>query len=238
MHRLIISLLTAVLALALVACAATPKKVEMEKNEIPAPAKGEVAVFGKVRLVEYVGRVHMPAQKLKGNLYLKQDGSDNTYRVHLSNSGEFGVYLPAGAYKVVRIMANGYLFEPESLALGVPSGAAVAAVYAGTVSLDGTPSGVEPDSGHTVFVYSVKDEYRQFVSGLKITAPGAESQVTRSLFVPANSIATGTYPVKVFRAEDVGRSLKAKSDDLEEVVAGVIIALPYVINPLWIFTKP
>ncbi len=230
------SLFLSALALALLAagCATSAGEVKV-KQEIPKPEPGEVAVFGGTRLVEEIG-VFLPNQEQDGHVYLRPDAEDDTLiKISCSDSGAFGVYLSPGGYKVEKVTVDGYTFRPE-ISLAVPKG--YKAIYTGVIELDGTPSGVDRETGDTVFVYSILDESGRFVDELRRKAPGSERDVYKSLFRADGSLSTGNYPTKVFRADDLKNDLGARSDAVEEVVKGGIVALTYCINPVWLFTLP
>ena len=220
------------LGYALMGCATGAKAVKLEMP--PAPAQGEAALFGKVQLLERVNKVYLPVDDHDGALYLHKAGTDKTYRIAVSDSGDFGVYLPSGDYEMLSVSLNGYDFRP-GLKLTIPEGQPAA--YAGTLVLDGTPTGALPGS-ETSFVFTVRDEYRQFVTAVRKAAPTADVKVARSLLSPAGGVAPGSYPDKVHRAKDVKSNLSARTDAVEEVVGGILIALPYYINPVWLFTLP
>jgi len=226
-----IKVLALVIALAAAGCATAPEKVKA-RVETPQPKPGEVAVFGGIRLVEEIG-VFLPNEDLDGYMTLVSDTDGMTYRISCFDDGGFGVYLPPGGYKVEDANVGGYTFRPY-VHLDVPDG--YKAIYAGVIELDGTPAGVDPATGDTIFVYSVLDESTPFANSLRKEAPGAELDVYKSLFVPDGSLATGKYPTKVFRAADVKNGLQARSAAVEEAVGGGIISLFYCINPVWLLT--
>jgi len=235
--RMIRNVFALMLALSLAACATTARQANNEASaKVPEPAKGEVAVVGKVRLIEFVAKVPLPAEEQDGTIYLKSDSEDKTYKVRCSDTGDFGVYLPSGTYKVSLVKVAGYKFAPDSLTLAVPKEYKVS--YSGTLVMDGSPSGVVAGTGKTVFVYSVKDEYPEFASAFKEKAATYEGQIVKSLFHAGDSRATGSYPSKVMRPKDISSGMAARSDEAEKLVGGVIVSLPYVINPIWIFTLP
>ncbi|MBI5694522.1 MAG: hypothetical protein HZC51_02125 [Nitrospirae bacterium] len=227
-------ILTAALLLALTGCATTATRVSTELDKLPEHADGEVAVFGKIRLIEFVARAPMPSPEQDASVYIIKTDTGNTYKLRCLDTGEFGAYLPAGEYHVARVAVSGYTLAPEELTLFVPDGHD--ASYAGSVVLDGTPSGVT-NGDMTRFVLTVKDEYRDFASGLR-RSNVSEARVVKSLFRPGSAFANGDYPTKVMRAKDVENDLRARAGAVEEVVKGVFIAIPYVLNPVWILTLP
>lgn len=214
-------------------CATSADRVRVT-TEIPRPEAGEVAVFGGISLVEEI-HVFLPNEEQDGNIYLQPEASDRKIRISCSDAGRFGVYLKPGSYKVELVRVDGYTFRPDILLI-VPAG--YKAVYAGIIELDGTPTGIDPETGDTVFVYSILDESKEFVDMLRKEAPGSESQVYKSLFRSHGALSTGCYPTKVFRADDLKNDLRARTGAVEEVVEGVVTALTYVINPVWLFTLP
>jgi hypothetical protein len=224
----VLALLAALIA---TGCATAPTEVST-KTEVPPPKPGEVAVFGGMRLVEEIG-VYLPNQDQDGYIYLTSDADGKSYKISCFDSGEFGVYLPAGSYKVDKAKLDGYTFTPH-IQLNVPGG--YKAVYTGIIELDGTPTGVDQATDKTVFIYSILDESTEFAEALRRKAPGAELNVYKSLFIPDGSTATGKYPTKVFRAADVQNDLQARSDAVEEVVKGGVITLFYCISPVWLLT--
>lgn len=224
------------MSLMLAACATTAKRVEVDAEKLPEPKKGEVAVLGSVRLIEFIVKVPLPTDEQDSAMYLKTVGGDKKYKVKCSGAGNFGVYLPVGSYKVYKINVAGYTFAPDSLTLEVPKDNK--ASYAGAIVLDGTPTGVDSDTDRTIFVYSVKDEYKEFLAAVKDAVTDKDVKVARSLFKAADSRAVGSYPNKVLRAEDVRDKLEAGSKDVEEAVGGMFISLPYIISPVWIFSLP
>jgi hypothetical protein len=224
------------LSLMLAACATTAKRVEVDAEKLPEPKKGEVAVLGSVRLIEFVVKVPLPTDEQDSAMYLRTAGGDKKYKVKCSGAGDFGVYLPVGSYKVYKINVAGYTFAPDSLTLDVPKDNKAA--YAGAIVLDGSPTGVDADTDRTIFVYSVKDEYKEFLAAVKDAVTDKDVKVARSLFKAGDSRAVGSYPNKVLRAEDVRDKLEAGSKDVEEAVGGVLISLPYIISPVWILSLP
>lgn len=227
------ALLAAILSVPL-GCATTAKKAGVGVEDLPARAEGEVAVFGKVRLVEFVARTPMSSSEQEAAVYLDKSGSKDVYRLKCLDTGEFGAYLPVGEYTVTRVNVGGFVLRPAELYLVVPGGHDAA--YAGTVVLDGTPTGVA--TGDTTrFIYTVRDEYRSFAAGLG-RDDLSEARIVRSLFRPGSTFALGSYPDRVFRAKDLQDDLMARTGAVEEVFKGGFYALPYVINPLWILTLP
>ncbi|MGA2192861.1 MAG: hypothetical protein ABSG42_05720 [Nitrospirota bacterium] len=242
MKRLIFSLS---LLLVAAGCATTPaKNVSTKANIIqaPQPGPGESAVFGKIELINFVNQIAMPEEDQNGVLYLRKEGSKTLYKINCSPYGSFGVYLPGGEYRLAEVKVGHYTFDPD-LALSVP--AEQRAAYTGTVVFDGTPTGIIPGNKgifgsklDTKFVFSVKDEQKDLESEVKRDAPDAAVKFYKSLFTPAGGIAAGHYPNKISNPDEVGKDLRARSDAVEEWVGGVVIALPYVINPGLIFTLP
>lgn len=216
-------------------CATTAPKVGPDMEKLPARAEGEVAVFGSVRLIEFVARAPMASPDQDASVYLvRLDPTSTSYKVKCSDTGEFGAYLPEGSYDVSKISVAGFTFEPDDLTLVVPGGHDAA--YVGTVVMDGTPSGVTAGNS-TRFVMTVKDEYREFATGLR-KAGISEAQVVKSLLRPGSAFASGGYPTKVMRAKDVENELAARTGAVEEVAKGVLISIPYVLSPVWILTLP
>lgn len=233
MRLFAIALMAAAAAL-MAGCAATSRHAGPGMDTPPSHVKGEVAVFGKVRLVEFISRTPMPSPEQDGSVYLTRTDGGETYKAKCLESGEFGAYLPAGRYAVTKVKIAGFTFGPDDLTLTVPEGHDAA--YVGTTVFDGTPSGPLP-GGRTRFVMTVKDEYPEFAAGLR-KAGVSEARMVKSLLQPGSAFASGDYPNKVFRAKDVEDGLMARTGAVEEVVKGGIIALTYVLNPVWIFTLP
>jgi len=208
---------------------------QAEKAEIEGrnhkPAKDEVAVFGRISLVEKVNGLPMPVLKQDGYLYLKKGGLDKNIKITCLKSGRFGVYLPAGSYRVRMVKVNGFTFFPD-IAFDVP--ASEAAVYTGTIMLDGAPSGVESGTGKSLFIYTIQDEYAGFMTEVRRSSPGQDIRIARAIFRPEGTVATGSYPAKVARAKDLERGFSARTKEAEEAIEGSLIVLTYFINPIWI----
>ena len=200
--------------------------------EPPKPEEGEAAVMGRVLVTENINRLTMPVPDTSGYIYIRDTASDRTYEVRCSAAGDFGAYLPPGRYSLAEVEMDGYYFATD-ITITVPSGRK--AVYAGTLKFDGTPSGVVPGSGDTKFVYTVVDEFKDFVAEAKKTRPDVEELIAKSMFTPKGGLATGSYPDRVNRAKDVQRYLQGRGDALEEVATGVVYVIPYILNPLWVF---
>jgi len=235
MRRILI--LALFIAIAALGCATPAERVEFKQDKVatPTPAQGDMAVFGKVRLMEKV-LVRMPVEKNDASVYLRNKDTKVTYKISCSNAGEFGVYLPVGSYIVRGVKVGGYTFKPESLSLDLPLGHV--AVYTGAIVFDGTPTGVDPDTGDTRFIYSVKDEYKDFVSGVRKARPDADTLISKMIFKPVGAIALGGYPKNVFRAKDIENDLDARSKAIEEAADGGFISLLYFINPLTLLSIP
>ena len=221
-------------------CATPAKKVVAEKPKptheytaVPTPNPNEAAVFGKVTLTETINDRAMPVKDQDATLYMSVEGKSMTMKISCSDAGEFGVYLPPGSYRVTRVVAGDFKFTTDFV-LYVP--ADQKAVYAGRLILDSVPNGVDPDSSKTTFAYSVKDEQKDYEARIRKALPDVDVAFYKSLFTPRGGIMTGHNQDRVFRAKDLGKNLKARSDAIEEVVGGVIISLSYIINPVWIFT--
>ncbi len=235
-------------ALLFAGCATGAKTVT--KNIVPAP-DGQVAVFGKVELLNTVNGISMPVDNLKSEIYLRNDGAKKTYEISTIDSGDFGVYLPPGIYRAVEIKAHGYKFKP-GLKLAVPSDHRAA--YTGTIILDGEPDGVIPGTMNnpvvhaakkfffgavdTLFVYQVKDNQDKFEARLKKAAPGAEVRFAKALFTPSGGVAEGYYPNMLSRPKDIVTPLKAGSKMIEDIAGSVVVSLPYYLNPLVFITLP
>ncbi len=229
-------------------CASSAKTVK--SDILPAP-DGQVAVFGRVMLVSTINGVSMPADNLDSEIYLRSDSANKTYEISTIDSGDFGVYLPPGAYRAVEIKTQDYKFLTD-LKLTVP--ADHRAAYTGTIMLDGEPDGVIPGTMNgavvhaakkllfgtvdTWFVYQVKDNQDEFESRLKKAAPRAEVRFAKALFTPSGGVAAGYYPDMVSSPKDMVNSLKAGSDMIEDIAGGVIVSLPYYLNPLVFITLP
>ena len=203
--------------------------------EPPSPEEGEAAVLGRIQVIEYINKTPMPAPDSSGYAYLSSAGGDETYEVRCNKSGDFGVYLRPGQYSLVAVHMDGYRFVTD-ITLSVPEGRK--AVYAGTLVLDGTPTGFVPDSDDTKFVYSVKDDFKDFMAEARKTRPGVDELIAKSMFTPSGGIATGSYPNRLHRSKDVKNYLEGRGNALEEVATGVIIVIPYVLDPLWLFAVP
>lgn len=226
MRKTSIVLVAALLAVGLLSACAT--KTGKTIREAPAMTQaGEVAVFGKVRLVENI-LIFMPTGEQDATLYLKQTGSKYTIKVNCEDDGSFGVYLAPGAYSVSRVDVGGYEFAP-AVSLGVPK--THNPLYAGVIEFDGTPTGVTPGTEESLFVYNILDESAEFAKMADIKAPGTAKLLRKSMFVARLSLATGEYPAKVARSEDIKSKLAAKTAVVEEVVDG---ALATFTNPLWL----
>lgn len=225
-----------IVALAAAGCATAAKPVKQSRNEkVPAQKPGESAVFGRVSLIREVDGIYLPDNEINGAVYLKQEGADKLFRITCSRAGEFGVYLPGATYQVIRVEANGYDVRAE-MSLTVPPDQK--AVYAGSIILDGTPSGIAPGGKGTLFAYTVKDEQKDYEASIRKQAPDADVKFYKSLFAPAGGEMAGPYPRTVFNSKTIERDFKAGSDAIEEVAYGSFVALTYMINPLVIFTLP
>ncbi len=236
-------------ALLFAGCATTGAKT-VTRNIVPAP-DGQVAVFGRVELLNTVNGISMPTDNLKSEVYLRNDSADKTYEISTIDSGDFGVYLPPGTYRAVEIKTQGYKFVTD-LKLTVPSDHRAA--YTGTIMLDGEPDGVIPGTingtlAHdakrfffgavdTWFVYQVRDNQDGFEARLKKAAPKAEVRFAKALFTPSGGVAAGYYPNMLSRPEDMVSTLKAGSDMIEDIAGGVVVSLPYYLNPLIFITLP
>lgn len=216
-----------ILAVGVMLCACATKSGKVVKDMTVQPASGEVAVFGKVSLIEEID-IRMPTGKQNATVYMKDIYKPVTIRVSCDETGAFSVYLPPGSYSVSLIRVGGYTFEPD-LRLGVP--AINQPIYAGLIELDGNPTGVETGTGKSIFVYSVMDESREFAKELERKAPGSAKMLVKSLFKPGRSIATGDYPTKVRRTQDIENELAARTTVLEEIISGTIVTFT---NPLWL----
>lgn len=232
--------LLAIYFVALFGCATPAKKVEAEKPKpapaeaaVPKPAPDESAVFGKVVLTETINRRTMSAKEQDAVLYLNLEGRNTTIRVSCSDTGEFGVYLPSGSYRLTKVAAGDYNFITD-IKLYVP--AEQKAVYVGTIVLDGVPNGVEAGTGKSTFAYSVKDDQASYEALVRKSLPEVDAAFYKSLLEPRGGIMTGHNPSRVFRAKDMERDLHARTGAVHEVLGGVIISLSYIINPVWIFT--
>jgi hypothetical protein len=230
-------------ALIFAGCAST-HAVAVKKNMPPAP-EGQAAVFGRVVLLNTVNKISMPADDMEGSVYLRDDEAKKTYEICTAASGDFGVYLPPGTYRAVRIKTQGYKFDTD-LDVTVPDGQR--AVYTGTIVLDGEPDGVIPGTvsgsiahsakkfflgtADTRFIYQVKDDQAEFEAKLKRAAPSAEVKFTKALFEPAGGVAAGYYPDKLNPAKDFEETVKAGDKALETLAGSGIITLPYLLNPL------
>ncbi|MHB8173219.1 MAG: hypothetical protein ACYDFU_02010, partial [Nitrospirota bacterium] len=90
----------------------------------------------------------------------------------------------------------------------------------------------------TWFVYQVKDNQAEFEARLKKAAPKAEVKFAKALFTPSGGVAAGYYPDHVQRPKDMVNTLKAGSNMIEDIAGGVIVSLPYYLNPLVFITLP
>jgi hypothetical protein len=220
-------------ALLLTGCSSS---ADLVKRESPRPASdGRPAVFGKVSLIENVNGRYMPVHEQNAWIYLRtQDasGKPQTKKISCAPDGSFGVYLAPGAYDLALIVHNGYRFTTD-MRLTVPAN--TEAIYAGTVVLDGSPDGTVSGKDYTRFAYTVRDDQKEFVQSIKAAAPDANVRIDKYLIAPKGGIATGEYPRKVFRAEDVVSNLAARSDAAEDAITGAAESLSYIINPIWIF---
>jgi len=230
----------ALYVLAFLGCATSAKKAEAEKPQptheytaVPEPKPNEVAVFGKVTLTETVNDRTMPAEYQDATLYMSEEGKSITMKIPCSDAGEFGVYLPAGSYRVTMVTAGDFNFITDFV-LNVP--ADQKAVYAGTLILDGYPTGVDEETGNSLFAFSVRDEQKDYEARIRKALPGVDVAFYKSLFSPRGGIMTGQYPERVHRAKDVEMDLRARTEVIEEVTGGVIMSLSYIINPVWIFS--
>ena len=230
----------ALYALAFLGCATPAIKVEAEKPKptheftpAPEPSANEAAVFGKVTLTETVNKMPMPIEDQAATLYMSVEGKDMTLKISCSDSGEFGVYLPPGSYRIVRVVVGDYNFTTD-FALNVP--ADKKAVYAGTLVLDGEPTGVDTLTGKSNFAYSVLDEQKDYEARIKKALPGVNVAFYKSLLTPRGGLVTSHNPSRVFRAKDVENELGAHTGAVEEVAGGVIMSISYIINPVWLFT--
>ena len=229
-------------------CASSAKMVK--RDILPAP-DGQVAVFGRVMLINTINGVSMPADNLQSTIYLRNDAANSTYEISTIDSGDFGVYLPPGAYRAVEIKTQNYKFLTD-LKLTVPSDHRAA--YTGTIILDGEPDGVIPGTMNgavvhavkkllfgtvdTWFVYQVKDNQDEFESRLRRAAPRAEVRFAKALFTPSGGAAAGYYPDTVSRPKDMVNTVKASSDMIEDIAGGIVVSLPYYLNPLVFITLP
>lgn len=230
----------ALYALAFWGCATPAKKVEAEKPKpsheytpAPEPNPNEVAVFGKVTLTETVIERALPVKDQDAVLYMSVEGKNMTLKISCSDAGEFGVYLPPGSYRVVKIVAGDFKFTSD-FELNVP--ADKKAVYAGTLVLDGEVAGVDTATGKSKFAYSVLDEQKEYEARIRKALPGVDVAFYKSLFTPRGGIMTSHNPSRVHRAKDVENDLRARTDAVEEVAGGVVKSISYIVNPVWLFT--
>jgi hypothetical protein len=217
----------AVLAAAVFLAACATKTGKAVKDTMAEPAKGEVAVFGKVSLQEEIG-IRMPTGGQDATLYLKDTANPVTIKVNCEDTGDFAVYIKPGVYELGRVDVSGYEFEPD-IRLTVPD--INKPVYVGHIDLDGMPTGVETGTGKSVFVYTVKDESKDFSRELDNKSPGSGRLLVKSIFKPGKSLATGEYPAKVMRTGDIQNDLNARTKVVEEVVTAAFVTLT---NPLWL----
>jgi hypothetical protein len=217
-------------------CATAPDKVDIAEPDVPERAEGEVAVFGKVRVVEDIQGV-FEVKDQDSAMYVKDEATGINYKLKCAGDGSFGVYLPPGAYRVKLVNADDYRFVPFA-SFTVPEGSD--ALYIGTLELDGSPSGVYKGEydwfADTNFIYSIKDESAGFLAGVRKVSPGAESRVAVMLMEPEGSVAIGSYDDKVLRSQDVIDGMAARKDAVEHIVGGALMSLSYVINPIWMLT--
>lgn len=215
------------------------------KKDIPPAPEGQAAVFGRVVLVNTVNGFSMPEPNLAASVYLHDDETKKTYKISTIDTGDFGVYLPPGTYKAMQIKTQGFKFVTD-LTLTVPRD--TKAVYTGTIILDGEPSGVIPGTmdgtlmhvvkrlvlgtPDTMFAYQVKDDQKEFETKLKKAAPKAEVKFTKAIFEPAGGVAAGYYPDKRM-AQNFETDLAISGQVAENIAGGVLITLPYYLNPLF-----
>lgn len=241
-------LLYALLIMTVLAGCAASSKVETKgiMHEVPNPAEGESAVFGKVTLLETVNDLLMPANDAAGDVYVVEADVKRMYKIRCSAAGEFGVYLPAGDYKLVRISLPGYNFQTD-LSLSVP--ADQKAVYVGDIVLDGTPTGVLPgtdglllvskakrffsDAPDTRFVYSVKDHQKDFEASVRAAIPDADIKLAKSILTPRGGLATGYYPNKVYRSKDKLDTIAERGEETGEFIGYVCSYLDYYLLPFF-----
>jgi len=238
MQRIVITAIVIVMAAALAACATSPKtaEVSMPRAEVPERAEGEAAVFGKVRVVENILGVH-EVENQDSAMYLEDTASGKSYKIRCDDDGGFGVYLPPGAYRVKLVNADEYRFIPFA-GFTVPQDAD--ALYVGTIEFDGTPTGIYKGEydwfADTKFIYSIKDESDEFMADLRRFSDKADERVTVKLMTTEGAVAIGNYEDKVMRSDDVIRNMESRRDAVEHVVGGAVLSLPYIINPVWLFT--
>jgi hypothetical protein len=246
----IITLAVLLMMIMLAGCATSPRVTKDIMREAPNPAEGEAAVFGKVTLLELVNKVLMPANEEDGDVYLVNADAKRVYTVRCADSGEFGVYLPAGDYKLVKITFSGYKFVMD-LSLTVP--ADQKAVYIGDLVIDATPTGVLPgtddlavvskakryfhESVDTRFVYTVKDQQKDFEAKIKKAVPDADIKMAKVILAPRGGLITGYYPNKVYRSKDKFDALVERTEAVEEFVGYVCNYLDYYIQPLFFLSE-
>jgi hypothetical protein len=248
MNKLIV-LAVCLIMTALVGCATSPRVTKDIMREAPNPAEGESAVFGKVTLLESVDKILMPTNDTDGDLYFVKADVKRVYKVRCSASGAFGVYLPAGDYKLAKITFSGYKFLLD-LALTVP--ADQKAVYVGELVLDATPTGVLPGTDDllivsrakrshgavdTRFVYTVKDSQKDFEADVKKAVPDTDIKLAKDILAPRGGIATGYYPNKVYRSKDKLDTLIERTDAVVELVGYVCNYLNYYIQPIFFLSE-
>jgi len=222
----------------LTGCAAAPRDLissaGKDISKVPRPNAGESAVFGKVVLLENFLNRYLPAKDQAASIYINPtDKPGELTKISCSDKGEFGIYLAGGFYRVTKVAVGGFVFETD-LTLIVP--ADQPAVYVGTLVFDGTPDGVEQGTGKSKFAFVVRDDQKDLESSVRKELPGVDAKFYRSIMKPADGMITGKYPSKVFRVSDVQRDLEARKATVEVVVGGVVTVIPYIINPVWIFT--
>jgi len=238
MQRIVFAAIVLLFSAMMSACATSPDTVEVTAPEaqVPERAEGEAAVFGKVRVVENILGYH-EIENQDSAMYPEDASRGGSYKVKCDDDGSFGVYLPPGVYRIKLVNADEYRFIPFA-GFTVPEG--TEALYVGTIEFDGTPTGIYKGEydwfADTKFIYSIKDESEDFMAGLRMYTPDAGDRVTVKLMTSEGAIAIGNYEDKVFRSQDVVGGMAARRDAVEHIVGGAIMSLPYIINPVWLFT--
>jgi hypothetical protein len=245
------TLVILLMMITLVGCASS--KMAQTKgimHEAPNPAEGESAVFGKVTLLETVDNIPMPANEADGEVYFVKADEKRVYKVRCLDSGAFGVYLPAGDYRLTEITFSGYKFLPD-LALTVP--ADQKAIYIGDMVLDASPAGVLPGTDDlavvssskrffkgavdTRFAYTVKDNQKEFEADIKKAVPDADVKLAKVILAPRGGVIAGYYPDKVYRSKDKLDTLVQRTEAVEEFVGYVCNYLNYYISPLFFLSE-
>jgi len=250
-----------VMAALLIGCAAPVKPKPREINS-PVRGEGQAAVFGRAYVVEDILGFH-PIESQTATVYIRDESDGTVFKFDTNDNGDFGLYLNPGRYRLLMAQYPEYRFIPN-VWFTVPKDTDL--LYIGAIVFDDTPTGIvreselgewlvmagaregkvsqadldyqvdRKDLADTKFIYSVKDESKDFLFTVRTTSPGLEKSVKVKLMESEGAVAIGKYDDKVLRAKDITAKLEAESNAFEEIFGGIITVLPYAANPIWLLS--